>query len=68
MLLAFLVSAPIAWWLINGWLKGFAYHIPVYWWIFVIAGLLAALIAIMTVSFQAVKAALANPVNSLRSE
>jgi putative ABC transport system permease protein len=67
-LLAFVVSAPIAWWLIHGWLKGFAYRVPVYWWIFAIAGLLAALIAIATVSFQAVKAALVNPVNSLRSE
>jgi putative ABC transport system permease protein len=67
-LLAFVVSAPIAWWLIDGWLKGFAYRVPVYWWIFAIAGLLATLIAIATVSFQAIKAALVNPVNSLRSE
>jgi putative ABC transport system permease protein len=67
-LLAFVVSAPIAWWLIEGWLKGFAYRIPVYWWIFAIAGTLALVIAILTVSFQAVKAAVANPVNSLRSE
>jgi putative ABC transport system permease protein len=67
-LLAFLVSGPIAFWLIEGWLKGFAYRIPVYWWIFAIAGLLAVLIAILTVSFQAIKAALVNPVNSLRSE
>ncbi len=67
-LLAFVVSAPIAWWLIRDWLKGFAYRIPIYWWIFAIAGLLAALIAVATVSFQAVKAALVNPANSLRSE
>jgi putative ABC transport system permease protein len=67
-LLAFVVAAPIAFWLIGGWLKGFAYHIPLYWWIFLIAGLLAALIAVLTVSFQALKAALVNPVNSLRSE
>jgi putative ABC transport system permease protein len=67
-LLAFVVSAPIAWWLIGGWLKEFAYRIPVFWWIFAIAGLLAALIAVLTVSFQAIKAALANPVNSLRTE
>jgi putative ABC transport system permease protein len=67
-LLAFVVSAPIAWWLIEGWLKGFAYRIPIYWWIFAIAGLLAALIAVLTVSFQAIRAALVNPVNSLRSE
>jgi putative ABC transport system permease protein len=67
-LLAFVVSAPIAWWLIKGWLNGFAYRIPIYWWIFAIAGILALLIAILTVSFQAVKAAIANPVNSLRSE
>ncbi len=67
-LLAFVVSAPIAWWLIEGWLKGFAYRIPIYWWIFAIAGLLAALIAVLTVSFQAIRAAIVNPVNSLRSE
>jgi putative ABC transport system permease protein len=67
-LLAFVVSAPIAWWLIEGWLNGFAYRIPVYWWIFAIAGLLAVLIAVLTVSFQAIRAALVNPVNSLRSE
>jgi putative ABC transport system permease protein len=67
-LLAFVVSAPIAWWLIEGWLRGFAYRIPIYWWIFAIAGLLAALIAVLTVSFQAIRAALVNPVNSLRSE
>jgi putative ABC transport system permease protein len=67
-LLAFVVSAPIAWWLIEGWLKGFAYHIPIKWWVFAIAGLLAMLIAVVTVSFQAMKAALVNPVNSLRSE
>jgi putative ABC transport system permease protein len=67
-LLAFLVSSPIAWWLIEDWLMGFAYHIPVYWWIFAIAGLLAVLIAVLTVSFQAIKAALVNPVKSLRSE
>lgn len=67
-MIAFVVSAPIAWWLIQGWLKGFAYRIPVYWWIFGIAGMLAVLIAVATVSFQAVKAAVANPVMSLRSE
>lgn len=67
-LLAFLIAAPISYWLIGGWLKGFAYAIPLYWWIFLMAGLLAALIAVLTVSFQAVKAALVNPVNSLRSE
>ena len=67
-LIAFVVSAPIAGWLIEGWLKGFAYRIPVYWWIFAIAGLLAVIIAVLTVSFQAMKAAVANPVNSLRSE
>src|SRR5580692_10303113 len=67
-LIAFVVSAPIAGWLIGGWLKGFAYRIPIYWWIFAIAGFLAIVIAILTVSFQAMKAAVANPVNSLRSE
>ena len=67
-LIAFVVSAPIAWWLIDDWLKGFAYRIPLYWWIFAIAGLLAVLIAVLTVSFQAIRAAIVNPVTSLRSE
>ncbi|WP_394772248.1 ABC transporter permease [Mucilaginibacter sp.] len=66
--LAILIASPIAWWGMNKWLQGFAYHQPVQWWIFVLAGLAAVLIALITVSFQSIKAAIANPVRSLRSE
>jgi putative ABC transport system permease protein len=62
------IAFPLAWWAMNSWLNDFAYRTGISWWIFVIAGLLAMLIAIVTVCFQAIKAALANPVNSLRSE
>jgi putative ABC transport system permease protein len=66
--LAILIASPIAWWAMNKWLQGFAYHPPLQWWIFVAAGLAAILIALITVSFQSIKAALMNPVKSLRSE
>ena len=66
--LSFLIAIPVAWWVMNKWLEGFAYRTNIEWWVFVIAGVLALLIAMITVSFQAIKAALANPVESLRSE
>ena len=66
--LAFLVACPLAWWGMNKWLQDFAYHVQLDWWIFVLAGLVALLVALVTVSFQARKAAVANPVHSLRSE
>ena len=66
--LSILIASPAAWWAMNKWLQGFAYHEPVQWWILVGAGLAAILIALITVSFQAIKAAIANPVKSLRSE
>jgi putative ABC transport system permease protein len=55
-------------WAVNKWLQDFAYRINISWWVFVLAALVAALIALVTVSLQAVKAALTNPVKSLRSE
>lgn len=67
-LLAMVISSPIAWWVMRQWLQGFAYRIKVQWWIFALAGVSAILIALITVSFQSVKAAIANPVNSLRNE
>ena len=67
-LLAILIASPLAWWGMNRWLQDFAYKIPISWWMFASAGLGAILIALITVSFQSVKAALANPVKSLRSE
>ncbi len=65
---AFLVAAPLSWFFINSWLQGFAYRIPVYWWIFALAGLTAFLVALLTVSFHAIRAAMANPVKSLRAD
>jgi putative ABC transport system permease protein len=67
-LIAFVIAAPVAWWAMNEWLKDFAFRISIGWWIFIAAGLLAILIAVVTVSFQAIKAAIANPVKSLRTE
>ena len=67
-LISFVIATPIAWYAMNGWLQDFAYRIDIGWWIFALAGVLALLIALITVSFQAIKAALANPVKSLRSE
>jgi len=71
MLLVLIASAlaiPLAWWAMNKWLQDFAFRINIGWWIFVAAGIIALLIALVTVSSQAVKAALANPVKSLRTE
>ena len=67
-LIAIVVASPIAWWAMNQWLKDFAYKIEIEWWYFALAGLLAVGIALLTVSFQSIKAALMNPVKSLRSE
>ncbi len=63
-----LVAFPLAWWAMNKWLQGYAYRITFSWWVFVIAGFAAIFIALITVSFQAIKAAIANPVKSLRTE
>ncbi|GAB3926532.1 ABC transporter permease [Larkinella terrae] len=62
------IAFPIAWWAADQWLQGYAYHIALEWWMFALAGLLALLIALLTVSYQAIKAALVNPVKSLRSD
>ncbi|WP_198174909.1 ABC transporter permease [Spirosoma arboris] len=67
-IVAILLAAPLAWFAMNRWLEDFAYHIAVPWWSFVLAGFLAMGIAFLTVSFQSIKAALMNPVKSLRSE
>ncbi|SEW51729.1 ABC transporter permease [Chitinophaga arvensicola] len=66
--IAALLASPIAWYGMHKWLQGFAYSTPLSWWIFVLAGGIALLIALLTVSFQSVKAALANPVESLKAE
>ncbi|MGA0560341.1 FtsX-like permease family protein [Larkinella sp. VNQ87] len=67
-LFAILIASPVAWYAIHRWLQDFAYRIDIDWWVFVLAGLLAILIALLTVSFQSIKAAFMNPVKSLRSE
>lgn len=67
-LIANLLSWPITWWIMNQWLKQFAYHISPPWWIFILAGAITFFIAFFSVSFQALKAASGNPVDSLRNE
>lgn len=67
-LIAFIIAAPFAWWAMNNWLEDFAYRINISWWIFLIAAFLALFIALATISFQALKAALTNPVKNLRME
>jgi ABC-type antimicrobial peptide transport system permease subunit len=63
-----LVAFPVAWYIMHNWLQNYEYRVAIHWWIFASAGVSAMLIALATVSFQAIKAALANPVKSLRSE
>ena len=63
-----IIAIPVAWFVMNKWLQDFAYRINIEWWVFVVAGLFALLIALITISFQSIKAALANPVKSLRTE
>ena len=67
-LVSFVIAAPIAWWLMHRWLLDFAYRTTINWWVFALSGLAAVLIALLTVSFQAIKVAIANPVDSLRTE
>jgi putative ABC transport system permease protein len=65
---AVVIASPVAWIVMHRWLQDFAYRIPIFWWVFVVAAVTAAVIALVTVSFQAIKAAVSNPVVSLRSE
>jgi putative ABC transport system permease protein len=66
--ISFFIAMPLAWYFMHTWLKDFAYRTDISWWVFALAGTLALMIALVTVSFQAVKAAIANPVKSLRAE
>ena len=66
--IALVISAPISWWVMHQWLAGFAYRTPIRWWMFGLSGLLAAGIAMVTVSWHTIRAARANPVRSLRAE
>ena len=66
--IAIIIASPLAWWAMHAWLNGFAYRQNIQWWVVALAGTAAVLIAFVTISFQSIKAALANPVKSLRSE
>jgi putative ABC transport system permease protein len=66
--IAILIATPVAWWAMSKWLQAFAYRVEISWWMFALAGCIAVAIALITVSFQAIKAAIANPVKSLRTE
>jgi putative ABC transport system permease protein len=67
-IIAAVIAFPLAWWFMNDWLKDFAFRVNISWWVFIVAGVTALLIALITISFQAIRAALANPVKSLRTE
>jgi putative ABC transport system permease protein len=67
-LIAAVIASPLAWYFMHGWLQDFAYRVNIGWWIFGIAGMIALLIALVTISFRAIRAAIANPVKSLRTE
>lgn len=67
-LISFLIASPIAWYAMSKWLSGYTYRVDIAWWVFVLAGVLSIFISLLTISYQAIKAAVANPVNSLRNE
>jgi len=67
-MIAAVIAFPVSWWAMHNWLQDFAYRISISWWVFAISGLLAMIIAFVTISFQSIKAAVANPVKSLRTE
>ncbi|MDR2233405.1 MAG: ABC transporter permease [Tannerella sp.] len=67
-LISFAIATPVAWWMMNQWLTGYAYRTDIPWWLFVVVGIMSLCIALLTVGFQAVKAATANPVKAIQSE
>jgi putative ABC transport system permease protein len=67
-LISFFIAAPIAWYFMYQWLENFAYRTNISWWVFIVAGILSFAVALLTTSFQAIKAAISNPVKSLRAE
>ncbi len=67
-LIAAIIAFPVAWYAMTHWLEDFAYRINIHWWVFVVSAILALIVALATVSLQAIKASLANPVKSLRTE
>jgi putative ABC transport system permease protein len=66
--IAFVIAAPLSWWAMNRWLAQYAYQTDTPWWIFALSGILAIAIGLATICFHTVKAALANPIKSLRAE
>jgi putative ABC transport system permease protein len=66
--ISLLIASPLAWFLMNKWLQDYAYHADISWWMFAVAGIAAISITLITISFQTIKAALMNPVKSLRTE
>ena len=66
--ISFLIASPVAWYAMNKWLAGYTYRVDIAWWVFAVAGVLSILISLLTISYQAIKAAVANPVSSLRNE
>lgn len=67
-IISYIIASPIAWWAMSKWLQAYTYRINIEWWVFAMAGLVSIVIAISTVSYQAIKAAIANPVKNLRTE
>jgi putative ABC transport system permease protein len=67
-IISLIVASPIAWWAMHAWLKSYTYRISIEWWVFVLAGFLSVAIALLTISYQSIKAAIANPAKSLRTE
>jgi putative ABC transport system permease protein len=67
-LIALVIASPVAYFIMNRWLDEFAFRIPIEWWVFVVAGLAALGVTLLTISFQSIRAALSNPANSLRNE
>ena len=67
-LIAFVIATPLGWYFGNSWLQEFAYAIAIEWWMFALAGLLAVVITFLTVSYQSIRAALANPIHALKDE
>ncbi|MEP6749209.1 MAG: hypothetical protein ABJB86_15855 [Bacteroidota bacterium] len=68
MAVALLIVSPFAWFLMSKWLQDYPYHTSIHWWVFALVGMFAIIVSVMTVSFQSIKAAMANPVKSLRTE
>jgi ABC-type antimicrobial peptide transport system permease subunit len=66
--LSLLIAVPLSWWAMTKWLEDYTYRVSIEWWVFALAGFLSILIALLTVSYESIKAAIANPVKSLRSE